>query len=79
MGSRGCSGLERSGVLLTLAAIGILYSLRMLPIIQLEVLYMLIWLTVLAVLPWRYGVAHCVTKRGDQGRLDRARPAEGQP
>ncbi len=45
----------------------------------LEVLYMLIWLTVLAVLPWRYGVAHCVTKRGDQGRLERARPTEGRP
>ena len=51
----------------------------MLPIIQLEVLYMLIWLTVLAVLPWRYVFAHCVTKRGDRGCLDRARPAEGQP
>ena len=31
-----------------------------------------------AVLPWRYVFAHCVTKRGDRGRLDRARPAEGQ-
>jgi len=51
-----------------LALLGLRYPVRLLPILLFECLWKLIWLSVVAVVPWRYVWQRYVTAKGDRWR-----------